>query len=98
MLIFFIPVLMLKDVRSIFSCKEALHSYLDNHALDVKPWEVFFICLVPLGIRIVTVLHSMVLLFLVVVTTDISFQSVPIDVIWNYTAILSVAQFDLVIM
>lgn len=48
--------------------------------------------------RALTVLHSMVLLFLVVITTDITYQSVPIDVIWNYTAILSVAQFDIVIM
>jgi hypothetical protein len=75
-----------------------LQNYLDNKELNIKPWEVAFICGVPVGMRLLTVLHSMALLFLVVVTTDISYQSVPIHVLWNFTAILSVAQFDLVIM
>ncbi|TNV82111.1 hypothetical protein FGO68_gene13560 [Halteria grandinella] len=98
MLIFFIPVLLIKDVRSLQTCKAVLTNYLGNKQLNIKPWEIAFVCIGPLMLRMFTVLHSMVLLFLVVITTDITYQSVPIDVIWNYTAILSVAQFDIVIM
>lgn len=98
MLIFFIPVLLVKDVRSVQACRVVLSNYLDNPSINIRPWEITFECVVPLFLRALTVLHSMVLLFLVVITTDITYQNVPIDVIWNYTAILSVSQFDLVIM